>query len=66
LIARVDSSGGFMIAKAGTPIAKVVPLIAPDAGKTKRLGFIAGQLRVPAQFDRRGEKQIDTLFGGVS
>lgn len=66
LIDRVASSGGFIIAKAGKPIAKVVPLSAPDAGKTKRLGFMAGQLRVPADFDRMGEKEIETLFGGQS
>lgn len=65
LIDQVAVSGGFIIAKAGKPIAKVVPLNAP-AGKTKRLGFMAGQLRVPADFDRKGEKQIETLFGEKS
>jgi hypothetical protein len=41
-------------------------LDAPDAGKTKRLGFMAGQLRVPVDFDRMGEKEIEVLFGGQS
>jgi hypothetical protein len=41
-------------------------LSAPDPGKTKRLGFMAGQLRVPADFDRMGEKEIETLFGEKS
>ena len=66
LLDRVVSSGGFIIAKAGKPVAKVVPLNAPDAGKARRLGFMAGQLRVPADFDRMGEKEIETLFGGKS
>jgi len=66
LIDRLASSGGFIIAKAGKPIAKVVPLSAPEAGKAKRLGFMAGQLRVPADFDRMGEKEIENLFGGQS
>lgn len=66
LIDRVASGGGFIIAKAGKPVAKVVPLSAPDAGKAKRLGFMAGQLRVPTDFDRMGEKEIEALFGGQS
>lgn len=64
LIERVARSGGFIIAKAGKPVAKVVPLSAPDSGKAKRLGFMTGQLRVPADFDRMGEGEIDQLFGG--
>lgn len=66
LIDRVASSGGFIIARAGKPIAKVVPLSAREAGKARRLGFMAGQLRVPADFDRMGETEIETLFGGNS
>ena len=66
LLDRVATSGGFIIAKAGKPIAKVVPLNAPDAGITKRLGFMAGQLRVPADFDRMGEKEVEAVFGGKS
>ena len=66
LIDRVASGGSFIIAKAGKPIAKIVPLSAPDPGKAKRLGFMAGQLRVPADFDRMGEKEIEALFDGRS
>lgn len=66
LIDRVADSGGFIIARAGKPIAKVVPLSAPEAGTTKRLGFMAGPLHASADFDRMGEKQIETLFGGQS
>lgn len=64
LIDRVATSGGFIIAKAGKPVAKVVPLSAPDPGHTRRLGFMAGQLRIPADFDRMGETEIEALFGG--
>ncbi len=62
LIERVAKGGSFVIAKAGKPIAKVVPLSAPDVGIGKRLGFMVGQLRVPDDFDRMGEKEIDALF----
>lgn len=66
LLDRIGRSGGFIIAKAGKPVAKVVPLNAPDAGKAKRLGFMAGQLRVPVDFDRMGEGEIEALFDGRS
>jgi hypothetical protein len=32
----------------------------------QRLGFLAGELRVPADFDRLGEKEIVALFGEPS
>lgn len=64
LIDRVAKGGSFVIAKAGKPIAKLVPLSAPDAGKAQRLGFMAGQLRVPADFDRMGQEEIEALFSG--
>lgn len=64
LLDRVARGGGFIIAKAGKPIAKVVPWAAPDSGKVKRLGFMAGQLQVPDDFDRMGAEEIETLFGG--
>lgn len=66
LIERLATGGGFIIAKAGKPVAKIVPLSAPDAGKARRLGFMAGQLRVPADFDRMGGDEIEGLFGGRS
>lgn len=64
LIDRLSTGGGFIIAKAGKPVAKIVPLSAPDAGKAKRLGFMAGQLQVPPDFDRMGSNEIESLFGG--
>lgn len=55
-----------MIAKAGKPVA-IVPLIeAPEAGQTKRLGFLAGQIAVPEDFDRMGHTEIESLFGGTA
>ena len=66
LIERVARGGGFIIAKAGKPMAKVVPLTAPEAAPPRRLGFMAGQLRVPADFDDMGEAEIEALFGDPS
>ena len=52
LVEDVAAGEGFIIAKAGRPIAKVVPLDAPGPGDMRRLGFLAGQLSVPDDFDR--------------
>ncbi|MET0240421.1 MAG: type II toxin-antitoxin system prevent-host-death family antitoxin [Sphingobium sp.] len=62
LIERVAKGGSFIIARAGKPMAKVVPLEAPALTKAKRLGFMAGEVRVPDDFDRMGEADIAALF----
>lgn len=65
LLERVLHGGSFLIAKAGKPVAKVVPLDAGEPGrKAKRLGFMQGELKVPADFDRMGADEIDALFDG--
>lgn len=52
----------FVIAKAGKPLVKVIPLGAPEAGQIRRLGFLAGQIAVPEDFDRMGADEIEALF----
>ena len=51
-----------MIAKAGKPLVKVTALDAPAA--PRRLGFLAGEIAVPDDFDRLGEAENAALFGG--
>ena len=54
----------FVIAKAGRPLVKVAAVDAPDA--PRRLGFLAGEIQVPADFDRMGVDDIALLFGADS
>jgi prevent-host-death family protein len=54
----------FIIAKAGKPLVKVTALDAPLAGQVRRLGFMAGQIVVPDDFDQMGSSEIEDLFGG--
>lgn len=54
----------FVIAKAGKPLVKVMALDAPEAGERKRLGFLAGQISVPDDFDRMGAAEIERVFTG--
>jgi prevent-host-death family protein len=54
----------FVIAKAGKPLVKVSPLDAPEPHRLKRFGFLAGQIKVPEDFDRMGAEAIQDLFEG--
>jgi len=54
----------FIIAKAGKPVAKVVPLDAPAPAEIRRLGFLKGRFSVPEDFDQMGRGEIEQLFGG--
>jgi prevent-host-death family protein len=64
LVDRAAKGEPFVIAKAGKPLVKVVPLDAPTAGQVRRLGFMAGQIAVPDDFDQMGSAEIERLFHG--
>lgn len=64
LVERAAKGESFVIAKAGKPMVKVVPLDAPETGNVSRIGFMAGELRTPDDFDRMGEEAIAALFSG--
>jgi len=66
LLDRAARGEPFIIAKAGESLAKVVPLETPEASQIRRLGFMAGQIQVPDDFDRMGETEIEQLFGSSS
>ena len=61
LIEGAANGEPFVIAKAGKPLVKVAALDAPKA--PRRLGFLAGEIRVPKDFGRMGETEIAALFG---
>lgn len=61
LVERAAQGKPFVISKAGKPLVKVTALDAPAA--PRRLGFLAGQISVPEDFDRMGEAEIAALFG---
>jgi prevent-host-death family protein len=64
LIEQASRGESFIIAKAGKPLVKVMPLNAPESSQAKRLGFMAGQISVPDDFDQMGGTEIEQLFGG--
>ena len=64
LVEQAAKGEPFVIAKAGKPLVKVMPLDTPVAGQVRRLGFMAGQIQVSDDFDRMGSAVIERLFGG--
>lgn len=66
LIAQAARGEPFVITKAGKPMVKVVPVDAFVRDRPRRIGFMAGQIKVPDCFDRMGQREIDRLFYGKS
>ena len=62
LVERAAKGEPFVIAKAGRPLVRVSAIEAPPA--PRRLGFLAGEIRVPRDFNRMGDEEIGALFGG--
>jgi len=63
----VDEAGKgepFIIAKAGKPIVKVTALSAPTGAQLRRLGFMAGEIAVPDDFDQMNSPEIERIFAG--
>ena len=64
LVEEASQGEPFIIAKAGKPVVKVTALSTPVGAPAKRLGFMAGQIAVPDDFDRIGAGEIEQIFGG--
>jgi prevent-host-death family protein len=64
LVEKASKGESFVIAKAGKPLVKVTALSSPTGAEVRRLGFMAGQISVPDDFDRMGREEIQRIFGG--
>jgi prevent-host-death family protein len=64
LIDQAAKGNPFIIAKAGKPMVKVIPLSAEEHTGEGRLGFMAGEILAPDDFDTMGSKEIISLFEG--
>ena len=63
LIEQAVKGEAFVIAKAGRPLVKVAALDAPK--NPQRIGFMAGEISVPKDFNRMGDEEIAALFGSA-
>ena len=62
LVELAAKGDGFIIAKAGRPMVKVLPLDAPETGEEQRVGFLAGRIEIPDDFDEIGQAEIEARF----
>jgi prevent-host-death family protein len=62
LVEQAASGETVIIAKAGKPLVKLVPVDAPSA--PRRIGFLDGQFKIPDDFDRMGSAEIEAMFYG--
>ena len=60
LIEQAARGETVIIAKAGKPLVKLVPVDAP--AKRSRIGFMEGEFTVPDDFDTMGQDEIERLF----
>ena len=65
LVERVANGETVIIAKAGKPMAKLVPLEQPEIVDTsRRFGGLRGQLKIPDDFDTMMADEIAEMFNG--
>lgn len=63
LVEAASRGEPFVIAENGRPLVRVVPADA-EPPRTRRLGFLAGQISVPDDFDTMFQDEIIRLFEG--
>jgi len=66
LVDEAAKGNVFIIAKAGKPMVKVLPLSEGDLKGAEKLGFMAGEISVPDDFDSLAATEIIQLFEGKS
>jgi len=61
LVEKAANGEAFIIAKAGKPMVKVIPCTKHNT-TPKRIGFLKGQIKIPADFDSMGQNEIAQIF----
>jgi prevent-host-death family protein len=64
LVEEAAQGNAFIIAKAGKPMVKVIPLAAEESKEVNRLGFMAGEIEIPEDFDTMETSYVTGLFEG--
>lgn len=64
LVEKAARGEAFIIAKAGKPMVKVVPLDVEEAKPAKRIGFMKGRIKVPDDFDTMAAEEIARMSYG--
>lgn len=61
LVARAAAGEDIIVAKGGTPVARLGPL--EEAPKKRRLGWLQGQIDAPDDIKTTFKRDIEALFG---
>jgi prevent-host-death family protein len=64
LVDQASKGEPFVIAKAGKPLVRVVPLEVEPKRKKSPIGFLEGKISVPDDFDTMHQEEIIRLFEG--
>jgi len=56
LVEKAAKGDSFIIAKAGKPMVKVIPITPQNLAK-KRIGFLKGQIKIPDDFNTMGQNE---------
>ncbi len=64
LIERAEHGETLIIARAGKPVARIVPLEKPVVDTSRRIGFMEGEFKVPEDFDTMMQDEIEEMFYG--
>ena len=64
LVDDVAEGESVIIAKSGSPVARLVPLDATPERPRSLVGFMAGRISIPEDFDRMSEDEIAAQFAG--
>ena len=62
LVEEAAQGKSFIIAKAGKPMVKVSPLSDEDQKGLQKIGFMAGEISVPDDFDAMSEQELLMFF----
>ncbi len=62
LVDQAANGKSFIISKAGKPLVQVIKIDSPANPPGRRLGFLAGKMAVPDDFDQMGCEEIGQLF----
>jgi antitoxin (DNA-binding transcriptional repressor) of toxin-antitoxin stability system len=55
-----------LISKNGVPLVKVEAIHGQQKERKRRVGFLAGKITAPGNFDRMGSTEVEGLFGILS
>jgi prevent-host-death family protein len=66
LVEEAAQGNAFIIAKSGKPMVKVSPISAEELKGSEKIGFMAGEISMPDDFNSLGAQAIMRLFEGKS